>query len=270
MEDQAKIETKGGTMRLGAYPCKLLPESRAAKLYAAEQVSERHRHRFEVNNDYRDQLAKAGLTISGTSPDEKLVEMTNGCICCNRRDDLLKTVRELAALADDAWWREVDGLLRRKSEEEVLVEGILGRRRHDDDDDDDTQGSEARASKRVHLPLRRGGGGGRTRRRRQRKLHRVRHSVRFEARLRRPQRREPRRRGGVAREIRSPASADDPSEAHVLLLRRGRRVRGRSGRIGLWILWRLFRGGRREHAGGTRASQAQRARAVPGSMRGGG
>ena len=45
------------------------------KLYAAEQVSERHRHRFEVNNDYRDQLAKAGLTISGTSPDEKLVEM---------------------------------------------------------------------------------------------------------------------------------------------------------------------------------------------------
>ena len=47
----------------------------AAELYAAEQVSERHRHRFEVNNDYRDQLAKAGLTISGTSPDEKLVEM---------------------------------------------------------------------------------------------------------------------------------------------------------------------------------------------------
>ena len=75
MEDQAKIETKGGTMRLGAYPCKLLPDSRAAKLYAADQVSERHRHRFEVNNDYRDQLAKAGLTISGTSPDEKLVEM---------------------------------------------------------------------------------------------------------------------------------------------------------------------------------------------------
>jgi CTP synthase len=75
MEDQLKVETKGGTMRLGAYPCKLKADTRAAELYKTDLVSERHRHRFEVNNDYRDQLSEAGLTISGTSPDDKLVEM---------------------------------------------------------------------------------------------------------------------------------------------------------------------------------------------------
>ena len=75
MEDQLKVETKGGTMRLGAYPRKLKADTRAAELYKTDLVSERHRHRFEVNNDYRDQLSEAGLTISGTSPDDKLVEM---------------------------------------------------------------------------------------------------------------------------------------------------------------------------------------------------
>ncbi|WP_091512105.1 MULTISPECIES: CTP synthase [Amycolatopsis] len=64
----------GGTMRLGAYPAKLLPGSQVAKAYASTNVSERHRHRYEVNNFYRKQLADAGLVFSGTSPDDRLVE----------------------------------------------------------------------------------------------------------------------------------------------------------------------------------------------------
>ncbi|WFE43702.1 CTP synthase [Verrucosispora sp. WMMD1129] len=64
----------GGTMRLGAYPATLTEGSIVAEAYGSTQVSERHRHRYEVNNAYRDQLAKAGLHISGTSPDGRLVE----------------------------------------------------------------------------------------------------------------------------------------------------------------------------------------------------
>ncbi|MGB3304076.1 CTP synthase [Gordonia sp. (in: high G+C Gram-positive bacteria)] len=64
----------GGTMRLGAYPATLLAGSQVARSYGTTEVSERHRHRFEVNNDYRDTIAKAGLVISGTSPDGNLVE----------------------------------------------------------------------------------------------------------------------------------------------------------------------------------------------------
>ncbi|WP_155371641.1 CTP synthase [Catellatospora vulcania] len=64
----------GGTMRLGAYPAKLTPGSIVAELYGATEVSERHRHRYEVNNAYRPALTKAGLHISGTSPDGRLVE----------------------------------------------------------------------------------------------------------------------------------------------------------------------------------------------------
>ncbi|WP_194820061.1 CTP synthase [Nocardia sp. XZ_19_385] len=64
----------GGTMRLGAYPATLTPGSVVAQAYGAEQVSERHRHRFEVNNAYRDRIAKSGLEFSGTSPDGHLVE----------------------------------------------------------------------------------------------------------------------------------------------------------------------------------------------------
>jgi CTP synthase len=64
----------GGTMRLGAYPAKLEPGSLVAKAYDATEVSERHRHRYEVNNAYRGQLEEAGLVISGTSPDSSLVE----------------------------------------------------------------------------------------------------------------------------------------------------------------------------------------------------
>ncbi len=64
----------GGTMRLGAYPAQLVEGSLAASLYGTTEVSERHRHRYEVNNDYREQLAAAGLRFSGVSPDQRLVE----------------------------------------------------------------------------------------------------------------------------------------------------------------------------------------------------
>jgi CTP synthase len=64
----------GGTMRLGSYPATLDPDSIAAGVYGTTEVDERHRHRYEVNNAYRDRLEKAGLRISGTSPDGRLVE----------------------------------------------------------------------------------------------------------------------------------------------------------------------------------------------------
>ena len=75
MPEQATINDKGGTMRLGAYPCKVAPESQAAQAYGSLEISERHRHRYEVNNDYREKLEEAGMIISGTSPDGRLVEM---------------------------------------------------------------------------------------------------------------------------------------------------------------------------------------------------
>jgi CTP synthase len=64
----------GGTMRLGAYPANLQPDSVVARAYGATSVSERHRHRYEVNNDYRARLEHAGLVVSGESPDGRLVE----------------------------------------------------------------------------------------------------------------------------------------------------------------------------------------------------
>jgi CTP synthase len=75
MPDQRGVKDKGGTMRLGAYPCTLLAGSRAAQIYNATEISERHRHRFEFNNDYREPLTRAGLSLSGTSPDNRLVEI---------------------------------------------------------------------------------------------------------------------------------------------------------------------------------------------------
>ncbi len=65
----------GGTLRLGAYPCLLKPNTLAAEAYRAEEISERHRHRYEYNNDYREQLERGGLLVSGTSPDNNLVEI---------------------------------------------------------------------------------------------------------------------------------------------------------------------------------------------------
>ncbi len=75
MEDQQELKDKGGTMRLGQYPCHLTQGSKAATAYGAEVVMERHRHRYEINNDYLDILTQAGLVVSGTSPDRKLVEI---------------------------------------------------------------------------------------------------------------------------------------------------------------------------------------------------
>lgn len=75
MEDQHRVTEKGGTMRLGSYPCVLAPGTRAAQVYGRERIDERHRHRFEVNNDYRERLEAAGLVLSGLSPDGKLVEI---------------------------------------------------------------------------------------------------------------------------------------------------------------------------------------------------
>ena len=75
MPDQRGVQDKGATMRLGAYPCTIKPDSLAAKIYGATQVSERHRHRYEVNNAYREQLERGGLVLCGVSPDDRLVEM---------------------------------------------------------------------------------------------------------------------------------------------------------------------------------------------------
>ena len=74
MHEQKDVADKGGTMRLGAYPCALAAGSLAARTYGRKKVNERHRHRYEFNNAYRDQLQKAGLVFSGLSPDGELVE----------------------------------------------------------------------------------------------------------------------------------------------------------------------------------------------------
>jgi len=75
MEDQKHIKQKGGSMRLGAYPCVLKDGSRVKEIYGQTEISERHRHRYEVNNSYREALEKAGLQFSGLSPDEHLAEI---------------------------------------------------------------------------------------------------------------------------------------------------------------------------------------------------
>ena len=74
MPGQSDEIDKGGTLRLGAYPCIIAPNTTMARCYGQTQISERHRHRYEFNNEYRDVLTKAGLTLSGTSPDGRLVE----------------------------------------------------------------------------------------------------------------------------------------------------------------------------------------------------
>ena len=75
MDEQKNINNKGGTMRLGSYPCVLKNGSKAQKLYGKEEITERHRHRYEYNNKYKEAMETAGLICSGTSPDGKLVEM---------------------------------------------------------------------------------------------------------------------------------------------------------------------------------------------------
>ncbi len=76
MPDQRGVTAKGGTMRLGSYPCRITGESTfSATAYGMESIDERHRHRYEFNNVYRDELTQAGLVLAGLSPDERLVEM---------------------------------------------------------------------------------------------------------------------------------------------------------------------------------------------------
>ncbi len=75
MPDQNGVTDIGGTLRLGAYPCDLNPASRSFELYGTEHISERHRHRYEVNNDYREILEKNGMLLAGLSPDKRIVEM---------------------------------------------------------------------------------------------------------------------------------------------------------------------------------------------------
>ena len=74
MPDQSDDIDKGGTLRLGAYPCVIAPGTQMARCYGKEQISERHRHRYEFNNRFRKELQEAGLTLSGISPDGRLVE----------------------------------------------------------------------------------------------------------------------------------------------------------------------------------------------------
>ena len=75
MLEQKNVKGYGGTMRLGAYECHLKPNSIAAKAYGAEVISERHRHRYEVNNEYIEKISEAGLVFSGMSPDGMLAEV---------------------------------------------------------------------------------------------------------------------------------------------------------------------------------------------------
>ena len=75
MAEQKKVTNLGGTMRLGAYPCQLKKPSKAYHIYGKALISERHRHRFEFNNQYKDQMEKAGMLPTGVNPESKLVEV---------------------------------------------------------------------------------------------------------------------------------------------------------------------------------------------------
>ncbi|HBS59898.1 MAG TPA: CTP synthase, partial [Firmicutes bacterium] len=75
MPEQLTVEDKGGTMRLGVYPCKVTEGTKTWQAYQDEIVYERHRHRFEYNNQFREQLSEAGLQIGGASPNGRLVEI---------------------------------------------------------------------------------------------------------------------------------------------------------------------------------------------------
>ena len=75
MDEQREIDEKGGTMRLGLYPCKLKEGTFSYEAYKDEIIYERHRHRYEFNNEFRSQITKMGMVLAGTSPDDKLVEI---------------------------------------------------------------------------------------------------------------------------------------------------------------------------------------------------
>jgi CTP synthase len=75
LPEQRGVDNMGGTMRLGLYPCRLVPDTKAAEAYGRAMVEERHRHRFEFNNSYREIFAQHGMRFSGLSPDGRLVEI---------------------------------------------------------------------------------------------------------------------------------------------------------------------------------------------------
>jgi CTP synthase len=75
MEDQKEVNEKGGTMRLGSYPCVLKDGTKVKDIYGVEKISERHRHRFEFNNKYLDQYQESGMIAAGINPNENLVEI---------------------------------------------------------------------------------------------------------------------------------------------------------------------------------------------------
>jgi CTP synthase len=75
LPEQKGVKDKGATMRLGSYPCNIVNGTLAAKLYGGSRITERHRHRYEVNNDFREKLTEHGMVMSGVSPDYRLVEM---------------------------------------------------------------------------------------------------------------------------------------------------------------------------------------------------
>jgi CTP synthase len=75
MPDQESVEDLGGTLRLGSYPCVLAEDSLSRKLFGKQEIQERHRHRYEVNNAFRKELSEKGMRIAGTSPDNHIVEM---------------------------------------------------------------------------------------------------------------------------------------------------------------------------------------------------
>jgi CTP synthase len=75
MEEQKTITIKGGTMRLGAYKCQIKPGTKAYEVYQKEDIKERHRHRYEFNNEYKAAFEKAGMIASGINPDNELVEI---------------------------------------------------------------------------------------------------------------------------------------------------------------------------------------------------
>ena len=74
MPGQSDEINKGGTLRLGAWPCVITPGTKMAECYGQDRISERHRHRYELNNDYRSALEAAGMTLCGRSPDDLLIE----------------------------------------------------------------------------------------------------------------------------------------------------------------------------------------------------
>jgi CTP synthase len=75
MPEQKLVADKGATMRLGLYPCRVVDSTLAYRCYGESLIYERHRHRYEVNNTFRDEIARAGMTFSGISPDGRLVEI---------------------------------------------------------------------------------------------------------------------------------------------------------------------------------------------------